>query len=125
MSAPTFHLRPRELLGKMPAGPSKATAHVQDGPRIGRGTREAQHLVDKVVLGLLEILFGVTRSALCLAVNAQVYVLAPVVLQDSFLRPRIVSGGRRGRRGSGNEWPLCAVPQRDGLHHPLGPRLHS
>mmetsp|Transcript_20219 Transcript_20219/g.57999 ORF Transcript_20219/g.57999 Transcript_20219/m.57999 type:complete len:321 (-) Transcript_20219:199-1161(-) len=86
-----------ELLGQIPRRSADATSNVQDlGLRVallGANSAEVHHLIDKVELGLDEVLLLVPSLHLLLGVVAQVDVLSPVVFQNSILRPRVVLPG--------------------------------
>mmetsp|Transcript_16239 Transcript_16239/g.22445 ORF Transcript_16239/g.22445 Transcript_16239/m.22445 type:complete len:317 (-) Transcript_16239:322-1272(-) len=114
--SPALHLVGRErdpgnlgvgkLLGENARGPSDPAAAVQDALDIlALGAAPLQHLVGEVFLGLDEVLLQVPCRPLLFCVVSQVDVFAPVVFQDTLLRPGIVLSrysvaGSVGARGS-------------------------
>ena len=99
VAALTHNFSVREFGCQVAGAASNAAADIQDALG-GLGGREAEHLVNKVQLGSLEVLLLVASLALSLCVVSQVDVVSPVVLHQSLAVGSPVKSGR---------WAVCLL----------------
>ena len=114
-----------EALGEVPGGAADAAPDVEHPGGFRRAFRPFQHLIDKVELGLDEILHVAAEQGartfghVLVGVPPEVDVFAPVVLEDAFLGPRVVllaDGADAAVLGPGDVrpgWPIEDVLQRE------------